>query len=102
MTARNGGLNRLSASVRIWTNGQEKENMPIPFDVLIAFRLQSEFGQNQLLMNQILSMVSLNRLSASVRIWTRLLRGATIQAFHVLIAFRLQSEFGQWILVFQH
>ena len=63
------GLNRLSASVRIWT------------DEL----LQMVFGR-----------FSLNRLSASVRIWTEDGHPVTGRCRQgVLIAFRLQSEFGQ-------
>ncbi len=65
----NCGLNRLSASVRIWT---------------ICFVAAEDP-----------SAVRLNRLSASVRIWTAIAR---IEKFAVelavLIAFRLQSEFG--------
>ena len=40
------GLNRLSASVRIWTKYKAFDNLKKRMQVLIAFRLQSEFGPN--------------------------------------------------------
>ena len=64
------GLNRLSASVRIWTSVVCSEKTPILARVLIAFRLQSEFGPNKQEATMNLESISLNRLSASVRIWT--------------------------------
>ena len=62
--------------------------------VLIAFRLQSEFGPNSLSASMVVPSRSLNRHSASVRIWTKRHLGFHGRAFRVLIAFRLQSEFG--------
>ena len=65
-------LNRLSASVRIWTATSGAIGLVTPFlSVLIAFRLQSEFGQwSEKDDEELAAMPSLNRLSASVRIWT--------------------------------
>ena len=62
------GLNRLSASVRIWTD----------YDFT---------GSN-------FEWRGLNRLSASVRIWTHPGTASFLVGQYVLIAFRLQSEFG--------
>ena len=65
------GLNRLSASVRIWTSNE----------LLKIYVEKKNHG--------------LNRLSASVRIWTGHLRHVHfLLGRSVLIAFRLQSEFG--------
>ena len=54
--------------------GQEARHFLFGADesqVLIAFRLQSEFGPAVRSMNERITLVrSLNRLSASVRIWT--------------------------------
>ena len=63
--------------------------------VLIAFRLQSEFGPGRTLSKMLQpSLISLNRLSASVRIWTSETIEKLVVRLEVLIAFRLQSEFG--------
>ena len=69
----------------------------MPMSVLIAFRLQSEFGRDGLTWRSACGYINgLNRLSASVRIWTDVYKAAKIAAVkEVLIAFRLQSEFGQ-------
>ena len=65
-----GGLNRLSASVRIWTQRRQSHHRRRIRPVLIAFRLQSEFGHVQPDEEMRNMLQSLNRLSASVRIWT--------------------------------
>ena len=58
------GLNRLSASVRIWTDMGHREGDEVLRRVLIAFRLLSEFGltmtHDYLTEKQI---IGLNRLS---------------------------------------
>ncbi len=63
-------LNRLSASVRIWTGKALRCVRHLLWRVLIAFRLQSEFGQRKKNSRLLPNESSLNRLSASVRIWT--------------------------------
>ena len=94
-----GGLNRLSASVRIWTKDfGDVDWDPHQPNVLIAFRLQSEFGHYLGLVDSYANMMrGLNRLSASVRIWTDKLCVKHLESVlgAVLIAFRLQSEFGR-------
>ena len=62
-------LNRLSASVRIWTYRNHLVYDVLRYAVLIAFRLQSEFGQETAILESGQNDIA------------------------VLIAFRLQSEF---------
>ncbi len=66
-----GCLNRLSASVRIWTVRRPIIIARRHALVLIAFRLQSEFGRGLAFRMPHGGYVRLNRLSASVRIWTK-------------------------------
>ena len=90
------GLNRLSASVRIWTYEFVMEN-----DKTISFSLNRLSASVRSWTGEVEDMIaitpdSLNRLSASVRIWTLEMRkDLNDNGFgYVLIAFRLQSEFG--------
>ena len=88
------GLNRLSASVRIWTPSTSARTTSR------RLRLNRLSASVRIWTPQVMEGASnqdggLNRLSASVRIWTIPLYryDARLQG-KVLIAFRLQSEFG--------
>ena len=90
-------LNRLSASVRIWTDdGQLRAILEIyaaslnRLSASVRIWTLTDDGKIRRGENH-----GLNRLSASVRIWTKIYLNHMAKRARVLIAFRLQSEFGQ-------
>ena len=89
-------LNRLSASVRIWTALNDFLFDFMKDTVLIAFRLQSEFGHG---LPSRYTRTLHARVLIAFRLQSEFGRKAgrsrmSLSSWGVLIAFRLQSEFG--------
>ena len=92
-------LNRLSASVRIWTPSDVLSRGWEVGKVLIAFRFQSEFGPSVTMKLSALNVLVLIAFRLQSEFGPTITITTSSRVNRVLIAFRLQSEFGPMMIL---